>query len=113
MIKSGIFAQKKFGEREAKEAIPNSQELLAAVSAVSHHGVDQSLDQRALDLSESSDLVSAGGVGEGDGVFDLLRDRHVLTKRDVLALDIIVCPLVEQLDSSDRLSHIAGTNLLS
>lgn len=96
-----------------EEEIPNSQELLAAVSAVSHHGVDQSLNQRALDLSESSDLVSASGVGEGDGVFHLLRDRHVLAERDVLALDIVVGPLVEQLDSSDGLSHIAGINVLS
>lgn len=100
-------------KRRRRKEIPNSQELLAAVSAVSHHGVDQSFDQRALDLSESSDLVSAGGVGKGDGVFDLLSDRHVLAERDVLALDIVVGPLVEQLDSSDGLSHNAGINVLS
>jgi hypothetical protein len=49
----------------------DGHELLSVVTAVHHEGVGETLDDRALCLSESLLGVSAGGVGDVDGGSDL------------------------------------------
>ena len=49
----------------------HSHELLAVVAAVHHQRVGETLDDWALCLSEALDCVSAGGVGDVDGLADL------------------------------------------
>ena len=70
-------------------------ELLAVVSALSHHGVGESFDDGAGDLLELLSLVFAGSVGQpylGLGRLDV----DVGDERGVLALDAFVRPLSEQ-----------------
>ena len=62
----------------------DGHELLSVVSAVHHEGVDESLDDRALGLSETLDGISAGGVSEVDWVSQL----DVVDERNILDLDI-------------------------
>ena len=50
---------------------PDSHQLLAIVTTVHHQRVGQSLNDRALRLSESLCGISAGGVGDVDGRPDL------------------------------------------
>lgn len=57
----------------------DSHELLAVVSAVHHEGVGQSLNDRAVGLSESLDGISASGVGDIDGV----SQRNVVAVRSI------------------------------
>lgn len=54
----------------------DSHELLAVVAAVHHQGVGETLNDRAVGLAESLDGISAGGVGDVDGV----------AQRDVVAV---------------------------
>jgi hypothetical protein len=49
----------------------NSHQLLAVVATVHHQRVGQSLNDRALSLSESLCCISAGRVGDVDGGSDL------------------------------------------
>lgn len=72
----------------------DSLQLLTVVSAVHHQGVGQSLDDWALSLSESLGGVSAGSVRNEHWGSDL----DVVDQGDVLDLDILKRPLVEQLD---------------
>jgi hypothetical protein len=76
--------------------IPNSEQLLSSVSSRLHESIDESLDDGALSLPESPDLVASRGVGEGGGVFEFLLDGEVIGQGDVTNDDIVVCPLVEQ-----------------
>jgi hypothetical protein len=50
---------------------PDSHQLLSVVATVHHQGVGQSLDNRALGLSESLCGISTGGVRSVDGGADL------------------------------------------
>jgi hypothetical protein len=62
------------GETHDLEAVgddADGHELLSVVTAVHHQGVGETLDDRALCLSESLLGVSAGGVGDVDGGSDL------------------------------------------
>lgn len=49
----------------------DGHQLLAVVATVHHQGVGQSLDDRALRLSESLCGISTSGVREVDGRSDL------------------------------------------
>lgn len=69
-------------------------QLLTVVSTVHHQGVGQSLDDWALGLSESLGSVSAGSVGNEHWLSDL----DVVNEGNVLDLNILKRPLVEQLD---------------
>lgn len=72
----------------------DSLQLLTVVSAGHHQGVGQSLDDWALSLSESLGGVSTSGVGNEHWGSDL----DVVNQGDVLDLNILKRPLVEQLD---------------
>lgn len=72
----------------------DSLQLLTVVSTVHHQGVGQSLNDWALSLSESLGSVSTSSVGNENWGSDL----DVVNQRDVLDLNILERPLVEQLD---------------
>lgn len=66
----------------------DSHELLAVVATVHHQGVRQSLDDRALSLSESLCGITTGRVRKVDGSSDL----------DVIAANVILAfpPVINQ-----------------
>ena len=41
---------------------PDGHKLLSVVSSVHHHGVGETLDDRALRLAESLDCITTGGM---------------------------------------------------
>ncbi|QBM90592.1 hypothetical protein METSCH_F01760 [Metschnikowia aff. pulcherrima] len=69
-------------------------QLLTVVLTVHHQRVSQSLNDRALSLSESLRGVSTGSVGDEHRGSDL----DVVDQGNVLHLNILKRPLVEQLD---------------
>lgn len=116
----------------------DSHELLAVVAAVHHHRVGETLNDRAAGLAESLGGISAGGVGDVDGLGQVdvvaiqlspleavqyifvsqsrrwARPRGFcvdVRERDVANLDIVVVPLVEQLDVADLLGDILGEDV--
>jgi len=82
----------------------NSHELLAVVAAVHHERVGEALDDGALGLAETLDGITTGRVGEVDGLADL----DVVGQGNVPDLDVLVAPLVEQLDAADFLGDFLG-----
>ncbi len=64
----------------------DGHQLLAVVAAVHHQGVGQSLDDRALSLSESLRGISTGGVRQIHGRSDL----------DVVAVEPSSVPITEE-----------------
>lgn len=79
-------------------------ELLTVVSAVHHQGVGETLDNGALGLSEPLCGVSAGSVGDVDGLGDL----DIVGERNVLDLNVVVGPLVEELDGAGLGDNVLG-----
>ncbi len=83
-------------------------ELLAVVSALSHHGVGESLDDGAGDLLELLSLVFASSVRQPYlGLGRLHVD--VGDERGVLALDAFVRPLSEQFGFDGECLVIKGS----
>lgn len=72
----------------------DSLQLLTVVLTVHHQGVGQSLNNWTLSLSESLGSVSASSVGDEHWGSDL----DVVNQRNILDLDTLERPLVEQLD---------------
>lgn len=105
----------------------NSHELLSVVATVHHERVGKALDDRALRLAEALDGISAGAVGDVDGLADLdvvavassascpfpilpiqpfnCACCHV-REGDVPDLDVLVGPLVEQLGRANLRCYI-------
>ncbi|GAO51171.1 hypothetical protein G7K_5282-t1 [Saitoella complicata NRRL Y-17804] len=74
----------------------DSQQLLTVVTAVHHQSVGQTLNDGALSLPEPLVGVTTSSVGEvGRGT-----DLNVVGQGDVLNLNILVGPLVEELDGA-------------
>ena len=118
----------------------NGHQLLSVVSAVHHERVGQTLNDGALCLSETLDGVATGGVREVDGLADLnviavvrfqlanvlanhsaMRDKirsilwvfgATVRQRDIPNLDILVAPLVEQLDAANLARDILWQDLV-
>lgn len=82
----------------------DSLELLTVVSAVHHQRVGETLDNGALSLSESLRSVLAGRVRE----VDRLSDENVVSKGNVLDLNVVKGPLVEKLDLTSIGDNILG-----
>ena len=82
----------------------HSHELLAVVAAVHHERVGETLDDGALGLAETLDGVTTGRVRQVHGLADL----DVVGQGDVPDLDILVAPLVEQLDAANLGGHVLG-----
>jgi len=82
------------------------QELLTVVSAVHHHGVDHTFNDWARGLSESLLGVSTSSVWDDDG--GAFIDCDVVDEGDVINLDVLQVPLVEELEC--WLVHL-GSNL--
>jgi len=70
------------------------QELFTVVSALDHHSVDKSLDNRALRLSESDLVESSGTVGQEFGLGALEVD--VIGQSHVVAFDLAGVPSTEK-----------------
>lgn len=49
----------------------DGHQLLSVVATLHHQGVGETLNDRALSLSEPLDGIAAGGVGDVDGGSDL------------------------------------------
>lgn len=77
----------------------DGHDLLAVVSAVHHEGVDESLDDRALGLSESFNLVSATSMWKILGVS--VSAGQVILEGDVVDRDVVGGPSSEELDRCD------------
>jgi len=77
----------------------DGHDLLAVVSAVHHEGVDESLDDWALGLSESFNLVSAASMWKILGVS--VGAGQVILEGDVVDRDVVGGPSSEELDRCD------------
>jgi hypothetical protein len=116
----------------------DSHELLAVVAAVHHEGVGEALNDGALGLPEALDGIAASGVGDVDRGADLdviamktvvshwllpesqrsssqgnaqrayLEGKGAIREGDVPDLNILVAPLVEQLDAANLVGHLLG-----
>jgi len=97
----------KIGEKvdDFERVLDNSDghELFTVISSVHHQGVGETLDDWALGLSESLLGVSSGGVGDVDRSSDL----NVIGQGDISDLDILVTPLVEELDAANLIGDLA------
>jgi len=86
-----------------------SHELLSVVATVHHEGVGEAFDDRALGFSESLDSITTGGVRDVDGGADL----NVIGQGDISDLDILITPLIEQLDAANLGRDFLGENLVT
>jgi len=77
----------------------NGHDLLAVVSAVHHEGVHKSLDDWALGLSESFNLVSSSSVWKVLGVS--VGAGQVILEGDVVDRDVVGGPSSKELDRCD------------
>lgn len=73
-----------------------SQQLLAVVATVHHHGVGQAFNDGAFGLAETLGGETTSRVGQED----LATKFHVVLQGNVVALDTFVGPLAEQFDNS-------------
>ena len=74
----------------------NGHDLLAVVAPKHHEGAGEALDDRALGLLEALLLEAASAVGHE--LSELGLDGDVILEGDVSHGDVIVAPLVEELD---------------
>ena len=70
-------------------------DLFTGVAALIHEAIHHALDDGALDLSELLELVTAGGVGNGDLRLVSL-DSNVIFEADVIDLHFGVIPFSEK-----------------
>lgn len=82
----------------------DSHELLAVVTAVHHHGVGEPLNNGALGLAETLDGKATSGVGQVDGGANL----DVVLEGDILDLNVLEGPLVEQADTLSISGNLDG-----
>jgi len=75
----------------------DSQSLLTRVSSVEHKAIDESFDNRALNLSEFLDLVSSSSVGNKDLALSG-GNSNIVLEADVINLDFSIIPLAEQFE---------------
>merc|ERR1719498_2110868 len=66
-----VFASDEVDDFKAHLDDVDSLELFTVVAAVHHHGVDETLNKRALGLAESLGLVTSSGVRDENGEFVL------------------------------------------
>lgn len=92
----GVLVGEKVDDLESVLDDTDSHELLSVVTAVHHQGVGETLNNGALGLAETLGGEATGGVGQVDGGLDL----DVVNQGDILDLDIVVGPLVEEADSA-------------
>ena len=113
----------------------DGHELFTVVATVHHEGVGETFDDGALGLSESLDGISASGVRDIDGCSDLniitvqnhISQKILLVPPDLIArlsnarkgivrqrnipnLNILVAPLIEQLDGANLVGDVLGEN---
>ena len=116
----------------------NSHELLSVVSAIHHERVRQTFDDGTLCFSESLNGISASGVRDVDRSADLnvvaafqkmsvklppprysarLKSPNSLKfrkldarQRDIPNFNILITPLVEQLDRANLIGDFLGEN---
>jgi len=92
----GVLVGEKVDDLESVLDDTDSHELLSVVAAVHHQGVGETLNNGALGLAETLGGEATGSVGQVDGGLDL----DVVDQGDILDLDIVVGPLVEEADSA-------------
>ena len=78
----------------------DGHDLLSVVPPVHHEGVGQTLDDGALSLTETLDVVPTGSMGKVVGEFGVLFHSKVILEGNVLDLDIPEGPFTEELDVS-------------
>jgi len=76
----------------------NSQNLLAVVAPMHHEGVGQTLNNGAVGLAETLDIVASCSVGKIGDVSELLLHSQIVLKRDVPDGNIVESPTIEELD---------------
>jgi hypothetical protein len=92
----GVLVREQVDDLESVLDDTDSHELLSVVASVHHQGVGKTLNDGALGLAETLGGEATSGVGQVDGGLDL----DVVNQRDILDLDIVVGPLVEEADSA-------------
>jgi len=81
-------------------------EFFTVVATVHHEGAGETLNDGALSLSEALDGISTSRVRDVDWCADL----DVIGQRDIPNLNILVAPLVEQLDAANLVGDLFGEN---
>ena len=85
--------------------------LLTVVSVSGNHDhVDESLDQGALGLLETTFLVATSGVGSEDALSGVL-DLEVALEGDVFTLNVIVRPFAEKGGVESEFRSVVELNL--
>jgi hypothetical protein len=92
----GVAVGEKVDDVESVLDDADGHDLLAVVAAVHHERAGEALNDRALGLLEALLLEAAGSVGHE--LRELRLDGDVVLEGDVSHGDIIVAPLVEELD---------------
>jgi hypothetical protein len=92
----GVLVREQVDDLESVLDDTDSHQLLSVVATVHHQGVGETLNNGALGLAETLGGETTSGVGQVDGSLDL----DVIDQRDILDLDIVVGPLVEEADSA-------------
>jgi len=105
----GVLVSHDVDNLEAVGDNSDSHELLAVVAAIHHERVGEALDDGALRFPEPLDGISAGRVGDVDGGSDL----DIIGERDVPDLNILVTPLVEQLDAANLVGDFLGKDSIA
>ena len=92
----GVLVREQVDDLEGVLDDTDSHQLLSVVATVHHQGVGETLNNGALSLAETLGGEATSGVGQVDGGLDL----DVVNQGDILDLDIVVGPLVEEADSA-------------
>jgi hypothetical protein len=88
----GVLVGQEVDDLEGVLDDAHSHALLTVVATVHHQRVGETLDNGALGLAETLDVVALGGVGEESVVSLLLLDSNVVLQSDIADGDVIVRP---------------------